>query len=283
MPRNNPVNPHSVDPAHRQKDVAMPVQKAHVLDARGMPEEDGYHSVKIRVYGDDAPYVAPVLAPIPGCVWVPPEGTDVAVVFADNDKPWVIGSWYAADAVQNGAIDLPDYEPGDIRIGNQTGSHVAVKDDGSIEVVTNSTEPIEIDHNSGNVFLSADQSIPGDNTFTKVTFDTVGANTEDLFDTTDNSFTIRHGGEYKIYSSVEFPNAGQNNLYRLGIFRNGSLEKRFDQQSAKNAPISLGVQTQRQFDAGDTFDVRVRQDSGSSKTLASDNTVTEFYLQRIGI
>jgi len=142
MARNNSSNPYTQDPAHTQKDVQMAVSKARVVASKGHPDKNGFHTVRIRVYGDDATYVAPVTTPMFGCVWVPKAGTDVAVMFDEADKPWIIGSWYAIDRVEDGDVDLPDYDPGDIRIGNESDSHVTVKDDGRVIVNGGSTEPI---------------------------------------------------------------------------------------------------------------------------------------------
>jgi len=136
MARNNPSNPYTRDPAHTAKDVPLPVQKAKVMAAGDHPEDDAFHTVKIRIYGDNAPYIAPVLTPVPGSVWIPEEGTDVAVIFGDSNKPWVIGSWYALDRVEDGEVDLPDYEEGDIRFGNSTGSHVTVDSEGGVTIGT---------------------------------------------------------------------------------------------------------------------------------------------------
>jgi hypothetical protein len=131
MARQNPSNPYSQDPEHTAKDVSMPLQKARVLDAKGMPDGNGFHTVRIKVYGDESPYMAPVLTPMVGSVWVPQAGEDVAVMFGAGDKPWVIGSWYPVDRVDDGTIDLPDYEPGQIRIGNDEG-YIGVAADGTI-------------------------------------------------------------------------------------------------------------------------------------------------------
>lgn len=130
MARDNPSNPFTQDPQHTQKDVPLPVQKAKVLDADGQPG-GGFHTVRIRVYGDGAAYQAPVLTPMFGSVWVPEPGTDVAVIYGNSDKPWVIGSWYPRDRVEDGDVDLPDYEPGDIILGNENG-YIGVEADGTV-------------------------------------------------------------------------------------------------------------------------------------------------------
>lgn len=145
MARNNPSNPFTQDPQHTQKDIPMPISKARVLDAGDHPEDSAFHTVKIQVYGDQASYIAPVLAPMFGSVWIPKSGTDVAVIFGANDKPWVIGAWYPLDRVQNGEVDLPDYEEGDIRLGNESGAHVTVKDNGDVVIKSGPDGDVFID------------------------------------------------------------------------------------------------------------------------------------------
>lgn len=143
--RKNTSNVHDRSPEDTQSDMPLPVQKARVLNANPHPDEDGFHTVTIRIYGDNAPHRAPVLMPMPGCVWVPKEGQDVAVLHGNGDKPWVIGSWYALDRVEDGEVDIPDYTPGDIRIGNESGAHVVVEDGGDVRLNSSSDGSVYID------------------------------------------------------------------------------------------------------------------------------------------
>lgn len=143
--QDNNSNPYTRDKQSIQKQVPMPIKKARVINAKGHPDRDGFHTVRIVVYGDAAPYDAPVLTPIMGSVWVPEQGTDVAVMFSDADKPWVIGSWYALDRIEDGEIDLPDYKPGDLRLGNSTGAHVTIKSNGDVRISSSSSGDVYID------------------------------------------------------------------------------------------------------------------------------------------
>jgi hypothetical protein len=145
MGRGNTTNPHDTDPNRVRKQTPLSVQKARVVDANGMPDDNGFHTVRIKVYGDNAPYDAPVITPMHGSVWVPEPGTDVAVIFAEADKPWVVGAWYAVDRVDDGKVDLPDYEPGDIRMGNRTGAHVTVTKDGDVRIESADDGDVYID------------------------------------------------------------------------------------------------------------------------------------------
>lgn len=144
MAKDNPTNPFSRDPDRVKKDVPMPISKAKVMAVKDHPDQFGFHVVRIRVYGDGATYLSPVIAPAHGSVWLPKEGQDVAVIFGHSDKPWVIGAWYAIDRVEDGDVKLPSYEPGDLRLGNESGAHVTVKDDGSISIVSTNGQEVSI-------------------------------------------------------------------------------------------------------------------------------------------
>jgi len=283
MARNNPSNPYTRDPAHTAKDVPLPVQKAKVMAAGDHPEDDAFHTVKIRVYGDQAPYIAPVLTPVPGSVWIPEEGTDVAVIFGDSNKPWVIGSWYALDRVEDGEVDLPDYEEGDLRLGNDTGSHTTVHNDGHITIQTGGFERIDIDTQSAAVYMGTDQAIPGDSTYHIVQFDSEEDNTAALFDPTAYSYTLMHDGRYEVNATVAIPLPGQNVRYTLGIFVNGSLAKRKSRQSAVNEPLSLDCELNQRLDTEDEIDVRLLHDRGSNSTVEGLQVSNGFNIERKGI
>lgn len=261
----------------------MPVQKAKVMASGDHPGDHAFHSVTIRVYGDDSPYVAPVITPMFGSVWVPKEGQDVAVIFGNNDKPWVIGAWYPVDRVEGDDVDLPDYQAGDIRLGNETGSHFTVHSDGHITIQTDGFERIDIDHQSATTYLEIDQSVPGDSTYYIVEFDTEEDDPQDLFDTTTHSYIVRHNGRYEASATIEIAAAGQNNLYTLALFRNGSMVKRKSRQSVVNEPLSLNIDFERRLDEGDEIDVRLLQDSGSNKTINGLQESTSFNIKREGI
>jgi len=146
MGRSNTSNPHDADPETIKSEVPLPIQKARVVDAKANnSEENGFHTVKIKVYGDEAPHLAAVITQMHGSIWVPEEGTDVAVLFSDSDKPWVIGSWYAVDRIDKNDLDLPDYEPGDMRVGNKTGAHVTVTASGDVLIESASDGDVYID------------------------------------------------------------------------------------------------------------------------------------------
>jgi hypothetical protein len=285
MGRKNTSNPHDADPDVHHKQTNMSVQKAKVKAVNGMPDDNGFHTVRIQIYGDDAPYTAPVITPMYGSVWVPEPDTDVAVIFSESDKPWVIGTWYAVDRIDNNDIDIPAYEPGDIRLGNTSGSHATIEAEGSIQIRTDGSQPVDIDHQSGTVYMSADYDVPNNDQYYKLPFDTRDDNDdpEGLFDADTNSFTVRDSGIHRIETTAEVPSAGQNNSYQIAVFKNGAEFKRRSRQSAVSEPLSLSVDTQRYLDVDDVIDVRISQDSGSNKTVSSDTVTTEFSITRKGI
>lgn len=145
MARDNPTNPFSREPNRAKKDVPMGISKAEVMSAKGHPDKYGFHVVRIRVYGDGSTYLSPVITPAHGSIWIPKEGQDVAVLFGEDEKPWVIGAWYAIDRVEDGEVDLPSYEPGDLRLGNESGAHVTVKDNGDVRIESGDNGDVYID------------------------------------------------------------------------------------------------------------------------------------------
>lgn len=143
MTRANPSNPFSNDPGHTRKDVPMSIQRAKVINSR--PSDERVHQVTIRVFGDEAPYEAMVIPQAIGSVWIPKENTDVAVIFGEADTPWVIGPWYAEDRVVMGEVDMPDYEPGELVLGNHTDSEIRVDNNGDIHINSGSDGDVYID------------------------------------------------------------------------------------------------------------------------------------------
>lgn len=144
MTKKNPSNPFSNDDARTKRDVPPPLAKARVTSAIGSAD-GGFHTVTVSIYGDDSPQQAMVLPTSIGSVHVPKSGQDVAVLFASNEKPWVIAPWYAVNRVQNGEIDLPDYEPGEHVLGNDTGAEVRIDNNGDIHLNSGPNGSVYID------------------------------------------------------------------------------------------------------------------------------------------
>lgn len=139
------TNPHKTNPSDIRRHTSLPPARAKVVSADGHPEDDGYHTIEIRIYGDDVTYRAPVMASLRGSTRIPSEDDDVLVVFAAADKPWVIGSWYPGNRVVDGEIDLPEYEPGERVIGTpHTTSNIYLDEDGNITIETESGETVTV-------------------------------------------------------------------------------------------------------------------------------------------
>lgn len=283
MTEKNPSNPYTSDPHHTSKDIQMPISRARVVDAKSMPDGDGFHTVRIKMYGDESTFLAPVLTPMAGSVWVPPVDSDVAVIFTQQDKPWVIGSWYALDRVESGDQLLPDYNVGDLRLGNHTGSHTTIHNDGHISMETAGTAPINIDTQSGVVHRNTDQVISGDDTYNTIEWNSIEDDDAELYDSTEYQYELIHGGKYNVSATVEIESAGQNNLYVLALLRNEDVVKRKSRQSATNEPLSIDVSMTKILNADDTISVALRQDSGSNKTLKGNDVTNDFVINREGI
>lgn len=279
MTKQNPSNPFSRDPNQTKKDVPMPFKKAKVIDVKGR-DENGFHVARVRVYGDRAPYDAPVLSPMEGCVWVPEKDSDVIVLFTDEDKPVVIGQWYAVDRVEEGDVDLPPYEPGDIRLGNSTGSHVTVENDGSIEIQTTGYEPVDIDVHASAAYLSSPQLIQAD-TFTKVEVDATDFDRTELFDATQNALVIKEDGVYDMRGKVRIEDPGQSNIVTVQVRRNGgSVLSQNTDHTTINVPIGIETTGYRELEAGDVIELYVEN---ANKDATVEPDFTELSVARQGV
>jgi len=131
MGTDNPMNPYTNDEEETRRAVAPPIAKAKVVEVYPTDEESGdlgYHTVRVRVYGEDSTFQAPVLTPMFGDANLPPVDTDVAVAYGPNEKPWVVGAWYRANG-----DGPPDHQAGERIIGHPlTGSSIKFDANGDI-------------------------------------------------------------------------------------------------------------------------------------------------------
>lgn len=281
MTKQNVSNPFSRDETATQADVQQPIQRARVIDVDKHPDT-GYHKVDVVTHTEASPYTAHVLAPVIGCVWVPKEGQDVQVMFDAAEQPWVLGAWYPRDRVDEGSfIELPDYEPGDIRLGNDSGSHVTVYDDGVIDIKTDGQQEVNIDHQTALLHLSSDYTITTTDNYEQLPFDLIDDDGEGLKD--GNGFTVKAGGFHRIQLDIEIEAGGQGNLYTAAVFVNGVEEKRKIIQSTQNAPVSVDVNTLKDLNKGDTVTAQVKKDGSSDRIVTSNQAATAFHIQRSGI
>lgn len=145
MAKNNPMNPFTRDETQTKREVSSPLGRARVEEAPSHPDGDGYHMVRIRLYGEDSVKVAPVLPPTVGGAYVPKPNTDVAVVFDARDNPWVVAPWYASDRLDRTGIKIPDYEAGEVVLGNQSGATIRIDNDGNIHLNSSDSGSVYID------------------------------------------------------------------------------------------------------------------------------------------
>lgn len=277
--KKNPANPADINKGEIRSVAPKAFEKARVLAVQDSTE--GIHTATIKLYSSGSQTTAPVLTSAFGDVSLPSVNTDVMVLFGENDEELIIGSWYPADRIARGEINIPDYNAGDRVVGNGSGSYLRIHDDGTIDLRTVGTKPLNTDHQSFSVYRSGGQTIPA-NAESRVEFNAVSHNEEEIYDTTSFEATMLNDGEYEIKSTVEVDDAGQNNLYTLRIYNSGTVIKRFYKQSATNEPLTLRVSTNEMINAGDTIYVTLENKSGSQRTVNGGQAGTEFDLVRIG-
>lgn len=162
MTLNNPSNPHDLPKDQVQREVEPPLAKATVVQTfphdRDSKTKRGFHTVRIRVYGEDATVQAPVITPMKGDANLPEVGDNVVVAYGSNEKPWVIGHWYAADADQDKEDEPPNHNAGDRVIGNGTNSYIKIGRDGDVKVIENGVE-LSLGGSGGSFNVSEDGNL----------------------------------------------------------------------------------------------------------------------------
>ena len=133
MVKKNPSNPYSEDEGETKQNSPLPISKARV-ETVNPKDNGGRHTAFVREYGSRSPKLATVLSPAYGDVSLPEEGSDVAIMYGNKDKPWIIGHWYALDRVESEELDLPDYEEGDRIVSNGTRQELHITNDGKIQL-----------------------------------------------------------------------------------------------------------------------------------------------------
>jgi hypothetical protein len=277
--KKNPSNPADINTEEVRDVSPKAFERARVLDVDG--DTDGAHTATIKLYDSGSQTVAPILTSAFGDVSLPAEDTDVIVMFGENDQELIIGSWYPPDRVVRGQITLPDYNAGDRVVGNGSGSVVRIYDDGTIDLTTEGTKPLNTDHQSASAYLDSAQTITA-NSEQRVEFNAVSHNSEGLYDTSTYETVLLNDGEYEIKSTVEIAAAGQGNTYTLRIYHNSTVIKRSYRQSSVDDPLTLRVSTNAILSAGDSIYVTLENGSNKDRTLNGDDIGTEFDIRRIG-
>jgi len=277
--KNNPANPSDINKGEVRSVSPKSFERARVLAVQD--SDDGAHTATIKLYDSGSQTTAPVLTSAYGDVSLPERDTDVIVMFGENDEELIIGSWYPVDRVARGQIQLPDYGAGDRVVGNRTESILQIHNDGTIDLTTEGTKPLNTDHQSFSVYRNGNQSIAS-GAEERVEFNDVSHNDEGLYSTTSYEATLLNDGEYEIKTTVEIADGGQGNLYTLRIYNSGTVIKRSFRQSSVKEPLTLRVSTNEMMSAGDSVYVTLENGSNSARTLNGDNIGTEFDIRRIG-
>lgn len=275
---SNNSNAYDLDARQVRSAIDEATGRATVLDV--LPD---IHAVRVNPRGDNSPLLAPVVTPMYGSVMLPDEGERVTLLYIAENIPVCIGANYLIDGE-----DPPSAEVGDLVLGNGSGSEFTIDTDGQVGIITEGNKPVDIDIQTCSLYMETDQTISNSGSYnngadyTKVQYDGVEDDNDNLYQQNDYSVLARFGGLYQIHATVEIPNPQQNNLYGLAIFVNGSLVKRRVRQSTVNEPISLHVMADQLLSADDVIHIGMFNGSGSNKTLNGDPTASEFSINRTG-
>jgi len=277
--KSNPANPYDINEGEVRSVSPKAFEKARVLEVQD--SDEGVHTATIKLYSSGSQTTAPVLTSAFGDVSLPNVNTDVMVLFGENDEELIIGSWYPADRVARGQIDLPEYQAGDRVVGNGTESILHIHNDGTIDLTTEGTKPLNTEHQSFSAYRSGNQTIPS-GTEKRIEFNAVSHNDEGIYSTTSYAATLLNDGEYEIKTTAEIADGGQGNLYTLRIYNSDTVIKRSFRQSSVKEPLTLRVSTNEILSAGDTVYVTLENGSNSARTVNGDDIGTEFDIRRLG-
>lgn len=280
MTKGNPSNPADINTGEVRAVSPKAFEKGRVLNVLDS-DEGGIHYVTVKMYDSGAQETAPVLTSVYGDIAVPTEGTDVLVLYGENDQPVIIGSWYAIDRVIRGETQLPEYNAGDRIVGNNTGSYLRVHRDGTVDLKTKDDAPINVDHHSFSAYLNGSQTIPK-NTEEKIQFDSVRNNAESMLDTNTHEATVLDSGIFRASGTAEIQSAGQNKQYVIRLRNQDRVLKRAYRQSANKEPLTLRIDTTVDLAEDDRVWITVENKSDSDRVVDGGELGTEFEMRRLG-
>jgi hypothetical protein len=125
------MNPNTSDDATTQTPEALTgLEVMTVTDAREHNSGDNVgHHVEVQSNFFEESMIAAVRATQIGDVSIPAEGDSVLVGYRSSGQPVVLGSYYKQ------TDDLPEYKPGERRIGHPASdAYIRLKQDGTIHV-----------------------------------------------------------------------------------------------------------------------------------------------------
>jgi len=133
---------------------------------------------------------------------------------------------------------------------------------------------------------TASQSIPNATT-TIVAFNSRFYDSHNALNTSTGVYTAPLSGKYRVSASVQFGSfamaaATQEVLFYL--YKNGSLYMVLDTRGGTTTSVDWLVNGSASISllAGDTIDIRVQQQSGSSRNLSGGSVQTSFCVDRVG-
>jgi hypothetical protein len=132
------------------------------------------------------------------------------------------------------------------------------------------------------VTLSSNQSI-GNNSYTKVAFDTESYDTDSAFDTTNNRFIVPSGkaGKYNFIAGSAIESVlDDGETFEIVFYKNGSRHNfgwMAVSSPATNYTVRLVVTTVIDLVAGDYVETYVQHNEGGSQNIPSNSTFMTGY------
>jgi hypothetical protein len=129
--------------------------------------------------------------------------------------------------------------------------------------------------------LTSDQPIP-DRSSTTVEFDNIQFDDKNEFDPTTNTFTAQDSGRYLINTFVKFDTISDGTKMGIFVRVNGSqfpVNKNTHVGTTDRASIDANLVLN--LNAGDSVEILVRQTSGGSVDLRSNNGLNSFSVSKI--
>jgi len=139
----------------------------------------------------------------------------------------------------------------------------------------------------GGLRRESEHSVPGDESWTPVEFDTAAFDTGDIVDTEDGTLAAPSDGLYVLGATVRFDSAGDGSRYTGGITVNGDagdsvVASETSLGSSDGAVVSAHATTVEQLSEGDEIGATVRQNGGESATIGTSGAGTALFAARLG-
>ena len=124
---------------------------------------------------------------------------------------------------------------------------------------------------------SSNQSV-ANNTYTKVQFNTELFDTDNAYDhSTNYRFTPGVAGKYVLTANVKVQNCGNESLYFVNIYKNGSGLKQFITLPGRNDDLNGMITAIDVANTTDYYEIYARQSSGGSSVFLTNDTYFSAY------